>query len=80
MSSETAAFVWFWGTTAVLAVALYFPVHRLIWVVRVRRAERQAGKTLSEAEREELRRGTRLIAAVITIGFAFLFNRTLVVP
>lgn len=78
MSSETQAFVWFWGTTLVLAIALYFPVHRMIWVVRVRRAERHTGKPLSDAEREEIRRRSRLVSGIITICFAFLFNKALV--
>jgi len=78
VSSETEAVLWFWGTTLVLAVALYFPVHRMIWVVRVRRAERQSGKPLSEAEREDMRRRSRMVAGIITICFAFLFNKALV--
>lgn len=77
MPSTLTQFYWFWGTTAVLAAALYFPVYRIIWVMRVRRLERKLERQSTGEERENLRRNTRLISAVIVICFAYLFNKVL---
>ena len=77
MPTTPSQFYWFWGTTVVLTAALYFPVYRIIWVMRVRRLEKKLERQCTEQERESLRRNARLISAVIVISFAYLFNRTL---
>ena len=77
MSEETSEFVWFWGTTALLAVALYFPVGRFIWVKQVRRLEKKLQRDATGEERDALRRKTRMVSVLIVIVFAFLFNKTL---
>ena len=74
MTDASQQFVWFWATTAILAFALYFPANRLIWVMRVRRLEKSLARGATEEERDEVKRKTRLIAAVLVIGFAYLFN------
>ena len=65
------------GTTAVLAVALYFPAHKLIWGMRVRSMERKLKRETTAEERETARLRARLFAGVIVITFAFLFNKVL---
>lgn len=80
MSSETGQFFWFWGSGALLAVALYFPANRLITVARIRRAERKLERQTTETERDEIRRKTRIISTVIVICFAFFFNRMILNP
>ncbi len=39
VAAQTGRFIWFWGTTAVLAVLLYFPLNRVITVMRIRGAK-----------------------------------------
>ena len=58
--------------TVVLALALFFPVQQLIWVLFVRRAERQ-GAT-DEAERLRLKRRAAVTAALISFVFSFLYT------
>ena len=77
MPATSASFAWFWGTTAILAIALYFPANRMIWVMRVRRLEKSLGREANEAEREEVRRKTRLLAGIIAVCFSFIFNKML---
>lgn len=69
--------VYFWGTTLLLAVLLYFPVVKLIWVRRVRKLERRLGRTGNEEERQAERRRARMIGGIVAITFAFIFNRAL---
>jgi hypothetical protein len=72
--------LWYWGTTVLLAVLLFFPVSRLIWTMRVRSMERKLRRRTTEAERQGQLRTARILAALIAITFAFLYNRTLVLP
>ncbi len=69
--------IYFWGTTLLLAVLLYFPVVKLIWVRRVRSLERRPGRTGNEDERQAERRRARMIGGIVAITFAFIFNRAL---
>lgn len=74
MSPSTTALVWFWTTTSLLAILLYWPVHRMIWVMRVRKLEAKTGQKATDDEVAELSVKTRLAAGFIVITFAFLFN------
>lgn len=74
MSASTASLVWFWITTWLLAILLYFPVHRLIWVTRVRRLEARTGNKPNDEEIEALRVKTRIVTGLIVLTFAYLFN------
>ena len=80
MSTPMGTLLWYWGSTVLLAVLLFFPVSKLIWVVRVRRLERRLGRQSTEEEREAQRRTARILGALIAVTFAFLYNRTLVLP
>ena len=73
-------FLWYWGTTLLLAVLLFFPVSKLIWVMGVRRLERRLGRPCTEEERTGRLRTARMLAALIAVTFAFLYNQTLVSP
>ncbi len=74
MSASTVSLVWFWITTWLLAILLYFPVHRLIWVMRLRRLEARTGNKATDEEVAALRLRTRLVAGFIVLSFAYLFN------
>lgn len=69
--------LWFLISVAVLAVLLFFPVSKLIWVLSVRRLQRRSGRELSEVELEGQRRRARVIAAFVVLIFSFLFNANL---
>ncbi len=56
----------------VLALALFLPVRRLIWVIYVRRAARQGEP--DEAERARLRRRAGWTAALLCFVFSYLYS------
>ena len=74
MSTSAASVIWFWTTAWLLAILLYWPVHRLIWVMRVRRLEAKSGAKATDEEVAALRVKTRLAAGLIAVTFAYLFN------
>ncbi len=58
-----------------LALALFFPVRRLIWVLMVRRAMRKT--QLDEAEQLRLKKRAGFTAALLVFVFAYLYMGTL---
>lgn len=64
----------------VLALLLFFPVTRLVWVMSVRRLQRRTGQELSETEIQGQLKRARLIGAILSLLFSGLFNLSLVSP
>ena len=66
--TEKYALLW----TAVLVVALFFPVRRLIWTMSVRRAERDGAQ--DEERRLRLKRRAGVTAVLLCFVFAYLYT------
>lgn len=62
---------WLW--TAVLGLALFLPVRRLIWVLSVRKAERELGAPSDDALRGTLKRRASFTAALLCFVFSVLY-------
>lgn len=58
----------------VLAVALFFPVRQLIWVLYVRRAQNAQGAELDDAEKERLKRRASVTSALLCLVFSLLYT------
>ncbi len=61
----------------ILAVLLFFPASKLVWVLSVRRLQRKENRQLSEHEIHGQLNRARIIAAVLVLVFSFLFNLSL---
>ncbi len=66
--------VYFVGWVLLLAVLLFFPVSKLIWVLSVRKLQRKIQRELSEQETEAQLRRARILTVFIVVIFSFLFN------
>ena len=65
---------YFVGSVLILAVLLYFPVSKMVWVLSVRRLERKMKRPLTESEiRNQLNRA-RVVGTILVLIFAYLFN------
>lgn len=60
--------------TPVLAILLYLPVSKMVWVLSVRRLERKLARPLDEEQRRAQLRRARFIAVIVSIVFSLLFN------
>ncbi len=69
----SADYQYLWA--AVLALALFLPVRRLIWILLVRRAERSA--QIDDAEKQRLRQRAAVTAALLCFVFSLLYTATL---
>lgn len=74
---STGFFVWYWLSSLFLAIVLFRPVKKLVFVQRVRKAERKLSRELNEEERNDLEKRTVPVAVIIVLTFALLFNRVL---
>ena len=70
--------VYFVGSVLLLAVLLFYPVSKLIWVLSVRRLERKTERKLSEEEIAGQLRRARVLTVLIVVIFSFLFNAHLI--
>lgn len=67
--------------TIVLAVLLFFPVRKLIWVLSVRRQQtRNDGELPSEEEQLSLRRRAGFTAALLAFVFAYFYTMAMLSP
>lgn len=63
---------WLWS--AALAVALFFPVRQLIWVLAVRREQRrQGGRLPDEPMRQSMKNRAGVTSALLCLVFAALY-------
>lgn len=68
----TGAF--FFGSSLLLALLLFFPVSKLVWVLSVRRLERRLGRETTEQERSGQFARARFLAIFFVLIFSFLFH------
>jgi hypothetical protein len=64
-------------TSIVFGILLFFPVRKLILAINVNRHQRKVGRAITDEEREILSRKVTVVAALIAVTFAFLYNRFL---
>ncbi len=68
--SHQAYLLW----TLALAVALWWPVSRMIWVLSVRRLQRKLARELGAEEIEGQKRRAWVLSAALSLLFSALFN------
>jgi hypothetical protein len=66
--------LYFYVSVGVLALLLYFPTNKLIWVLGVRRAERKLQRKLSDAEVSGQANRAKFITILVVILFSWVFN------
>ncbi len=60
-----------------LALTLFLPMRRLIWVLYVRAAERKLEGEVEEAEQARLKNRAGVTAALISFAFSYFYVQTL---
>jgi hypothetical protein len=61
-----------------MAAVLFRPVKKLIFVQKVRKAERKLKRELTEEEKKETEKKAIPVTAFIVVTFAFIFNKILI--
>ena len=68
---------YFIGSVLILAVLLYLPVSKMVWVLSVRKLQRKAARELLEEEIQGQLNRSRFISIVLVLIFSYLFNTNL---
>ena len=58
----------------ILALLLYYPVNKMIFVLSVRRLERRIGKQLNDDQKIGQLKRSRFISIILILCFSCLFN------
>ena len=66
--------LYFLFSVALLALLLFFPVSKLVWVLSVRRLQRKIQRVLSQEEINGQLARARFIAVWIVLLFSLVFN------
>ena len=64
-------------SVTVLALLLFFPVSKLVWVLSVRRLQRKLNTPLQDTDAQGQLARARFIAIIVSLVFSFLFNLNL---
>ncbi len=68
---------WYGISSVVFGVVLFFPMRHLILAINVNRHQRKVQRAITEEERQTLKQKVTVVAAVLAVTFAFLYNRFL---
>ena len=68
------------GSILLLAILLFVPVSRIVWVLSVRRLQRRLDRELTDTERGGQLRRARFIALPLTLLFSILFHTQVIFP
>ena len=62
------------GSILLLAVLLFFPISKIVWVLSVRRLQRKQGQAPSKLEVTGQLQRARIIGFMIALVFSYLFH------
>ena len=62
----------------VLAILLFFPISKLIWVMSVRRLQRKLNRELNETELAGQMTRARFVSIFVSLLFSYLFNLNMI--
>ena len=70
---------WYGITSFILAVVLFFPVRKLLLAMNINRIQSKNKRAITEEEVEILKKKVNIIAAILSVTFAFFYNKYLLV-
>ncbi len=70
---------WYGITSFILAVVLFFPVRKLLLALNINRIQSKNKRAITEEEVEILKKKVNIIAAILSVTFAFFYNKYLLV-
>lgn len=70
--------LYFLVSVFILALLLFFPITKLIWVISVRRLQRKLKRELNEPELAGQMTRARFISIFVSLLFSYLFNLNLI--
>ncbi len=69
--------IWYGLSSFIFGLLLFIPTRKLILAMSINRIQRRTQKELTAEELTKLKKKVTIIAAVVSLSFAFLYNRVL---
>ena len=69
--------LWYPVTSAIFGIALYFPLRKFMLTLNANRAVRKKGRALTEEEVAALVKNNNIVAAIVALTFAFIYNKVI---
>ena len=66
---------WYGLTSFLFAAVLFFPVRKLLLAINVNRIQAKNKRAVTEEELQTLKKKVNVIAAIISVTFAFFYNK-----
>lgn len=70
--------VWYGFTSALLGALLFFPVRKFILALNVNRHQSKVNREITRDELASLKKKVTVIAILISVTFAFLYNKIII--
>lgn len=70
---------WYGVTSFIFAAVLFFPVRKLLMSININRIQNKNKRAVTEEEVLALRKKVNIIAAIISVTFAFFYNKFMIV-
>ncbi len=70
---------WYGATSFLFAAVLFFPVRKLLMSINVNRIQNKHKRAVTEEEVQALRKKVNVVAAIISVTFAFFYNKFMIV-
>jgi hypothetical protein len=69
--------IWYGVSSLVFGIILFFPLRKLMLAMNINRNQRRLNREITDEERERLTRKVTILAAAISVTFAFFYNKYL---
>jgi len=66
---------WYGVTSFIFAAILFFPVRKLLLAININRIQSKNKRAVTEEEVEILKKKVNVIAAILSVTFAFFYNK-----
>ncbi|NOQ66563.1 MAG: hypothetical protein GQ556_05050 [Desulfobacterales bacterium] len=70
---------WYGATSFLFAAVLFFPVRKLLMSINVNRIQNKHKRAVTEEELKILKKKVNVVAAIISVSFAFFYNKFMIV-
>ena len=70
---------WYGVTSFLFAAVLFFPVRKLLLAININRIQAKNKRAVTEEEVAILKKKVNVIAAIISVTFAFFYNKYMMV-
>jgi hypothetical protein len=71
--------LWYGVTSFIFAAVLFFPVRKLLMSININRIQNKNKRAVTDEEVKILRKKVNVIAALISVTFAFFYNKFMMV-